>query len=124
MFMINSTTSYSDITKDPRFLAFSVLATENNGQKVTDENRYSISFDEFCEKLAKEEIVDPKNVENTYNTLAKSNWDWRIAEGWKSNPLVGSQILDIIKKSYELGLVTKDNMLLRNKAINTYKTSI
>lgn len=35
-----------------------------------------------------------------------------------------SQVLDIIKKAYNLGMVNKDNMLLRNEAINAYKNSI
>lgn len=30
----------------------------------------------------------------------------------------------LIKKAYNLGMVNKDNMLLRNEAINAYKNSI
>ncbi|RPK21038.1 hypothetical protein EH2_00331 [Bacillus subtilis] len=35
-----------------------------------------------------------------------------------------SQVLDVIKKAYNLGMVNKDNMLLRNEAINAYRNSI
>ncbi|MCO4850695.1 hypothetical protein KK499_07175 [Bacillus vallismortis] len=52
-------------------------------------------------------------------------------EDWKSrfNPggnlsVLDSQVLDIIKKAYNLGMVNKDNMLLRNEAINAYRNSI
>ncbi len=34
------------------------------------------------------------------------------------------KVLDIIKKAYNLGMVNKDNMLLRNEAISAYKNSI
>ncbi|KHD84211.1 hypothetical protein [Heyndrickxia ginsengihumi] len=126
--MISSVSSSSyDKTKDPRFLAFSRLATEGSAEaNVTDKNRYSMSFTEFCHDLEKGEIVDSQNAQNnTYNN-SQSQWEFRIKESLvsKTNSQLGSEVLDIIKKAYDLGMVNNDNMLLRSRAIKAYKSSI
>ncbi len=112
-----------DITKDPRFLAFNRLATENYGSgNITDSNKYSIGFEEFCEKIENGEVVDSNNVLNNYN---RSNWDSRVERSFeKTDPALGHKVLEILKKSYTLGMVDKNNMLLRQKAIDAYKHSI
>lgn len=51
------------------------------------------------------------------------DWKSRFTAGGNVSAL-DSQVLDIIKKAYNLGMVNKDNMLLRNEAINAYKNSI
>ncbi|WP_100331275.1 hypothetical protein [Bacillus xiapuensis] len=117
--MSNSISSYRDLTKDPRFLAFSRLATEGYGESiVTDENRLSISFDEFLDKLETGKVVEANNLKNTYSTYA-DNWKFRVNK--TTNSAQAFQILEVIQKAYDLGMVTKDNQLLRNKAINIYK---
>ncbi|EIF13335.1 SPBc2 prophage-derived protein YolB [Bacillus sp. 5B6] len=50
-------------------------------------------------------------------------WKSRITGG-RAVTETDNQVLDIIKQAYNLGMVAKDNMLLRNQAINAYKTSI
>lgn len=50
-------------------------------------------------------------------------WKSRITSG-QAVTETDNQVLDIIKQAYNLGMVTKDNMLLRNQAIHAYKTSI
>ncbi|MBM7541578.1 hypothetical protein [Amphibacillus cookii] len=124
--MISSVSNSYDVTKDPRFLAFNRLATENyGGDKVADEDRYSISFSEFCEKLEKGEIVEPKNTANIANRYVEANWDFRVENTFeKINPELGNKVLEIIRKSYQLGMVNEDNMLLRNKAIYAYTHSV
>ncbi|OBA05985.1 hypothetical protein A9D36_09080 [Bacillus subtilis] len=116
-----STSNY-DVTKDPKFLAFCSLATEGYGQNNTQQS--SIGFNEFCEKLEKNEIVKPENKKSTLD-LNKSldYWKSRFNPGGNLSAL-DSQVLDIIKKAYNLGMVNKDNMLLRNEAINAYRNSI
>lgn len=124
--MISSVSNTYDITKDPRFLAFSRLATENyGGDKVADEDRCSIGFTEFCEKLEKGEIVEPQNTANIENRYVEANWDFRVKNTFeKTNPELGNEILDIIKNSYQLGMVNEDNMFLRKKAIYAYTHSV
>ncbi|MCY8856540.1 hypothetical protein [Bacillus atrophaeus] len=117
-----STTNYN-VIKDPKFLAFCSLATEGYGGNSAHQS--SISFDEFCEKLEKNEVVKPENKKSTLD-LNKSLDDWksRFTAGGSNVSALDSQVLDIIKKAYNLGMVNKDNMLLRNEAINAYKNSI
>jgi len=114
---------YSDVTKDPRFLAFSRLATENyGGNQVSEANRYSMSFQDYCEKLEKGEVVEPKNTLNNYT---KANWESRVERAFeKSDSALGNEVMNIIKKSYRLGLVDENHTLLRYKAIEAYKNSI
>ncbi|MGF7532997.1 hypothetical protein AAGG74_04515 [Bacillus mexicanus] len=116
-----STSNY-DVTKDPKFLSSCRLATEGYGQNNTQQS--SIGFNEFCEKLEKNEIVKPENKKSTLD-LNKSLEDWKLRfTAGGSLSAMDSQVLDIIKKAYNLGMVNKDNMLLRNEAISTYKNSI
>ncbi|MCY8934677.1 hypothetical protein [Bacillus atrophaeus] len=116
-----STSNYN-VIKDPKFLAFCSLATEGYGGNNATPS--SISFDEFCEKLEKNEVVKPENKKSTLD-LNKSLDDCksRFTAGGNVSAL-DSQVLDIIKKAYNLGMVNKDNMLLRNEAVNAYKNSI
>lgn len=51
------------------------------------------------------------------------DWKSRFTAGGNVSAL-DSQVLDIIKKAYNIGMVNKDNMLLRNEAVNAYKNSI
>ncbi|MDZ5669124.1 hypothetical protein [Bacillus stercoris] len=117
-----STSNY-DVTKDPKFLAFCSLATEGYGGNNSAPSR-SIGFSEFCEKLEKNEVVKPENKKSSLD-LNKSldYWKSRFNPGGNLSAL-DSQVLDIIKKAYNLGMVNKNNMLLRNEAINVYKNSI
>lgn len=57
-----STSNYN-VIKDPKFLAFCSLATEGYGGNSAHQS--SISFDEFCEKLEKNEVVKPENKKST-----------------------------------------------------------
>ncbi|MCM3353229.1 hypothetical protein JYG31_09555 [Bacillus halotolerans] len=84
----------------------------------------SIGFSEFCEKLEKNEVVKPENKKRSLD-LNKSldYWKSRFNPGGSLSAM-DSQVLDIIKKAYNLGMVNKDNMLLRNEAVNAYKNSI
>ncbi|MGX4766182.1 hypothetical protein ACWH4V_10445 [Bacillus mojavensis] len=112
----------SDLIYDPKFLAFCSLATEGYGGNNPTPS--SIGFSEFCEKLEKNEVVKPENKKRSLD-LNKSLDYWKS----KFNPggslsAMDSQVLDIIKKAYNLGMVNKDNMLLRNEAVNAYKNSI
>lgn len=113
----------SDLIYDPKFLAFCSLATEGYGGNNSAPSK-SIGFSEFCEKLEKNEVVKPENKKSSLDL--NNSLDY-----WKSrfNPAgnlsaLDSQVLDIIKKAYNLGMVNKDNMLLRNEAVNAYKNSI
>ncbi|KZD95264.1 hypothetical protein [Bacillus subtilis] len=119
--MISS--SNYDVTKDPKFLAFCSLATEGYGGNNSAPSR-SIGFSEFCEKLEKNEVVNPENKKSSLD-LNKSldYWKSRFNPGGNLSAL-DSQVLDIIKKACKLGMVNKNNMLLRNEAINAYKNSI
>ncbi|QHF58163.1 prophage-derived uncharacterized protein [Bacillus subtilis] len=98
------------------------MATEGYGQNNTQQS--SIGFNEFCEKLEKNEIVKPENKKSTLD-LNKSLEDWKMRFTAGGNlSTMDSQVLDVIKKAYNLGMVNKDNMLLRNEAINAYRNSI
>ncbi|MCY9070760.1 hypothetical protein MOE65_09885 [Bacillus inaquosorum] len=108
----------SDLIYDPKFLAFCSLATEGYGGNNPTPS--SIGFSEFCEKLEKNEVVEPENKKSSLD-LNKSLDYWN---GGGSLSAMDSQVLDIIKKAYNLGMVNKDNMLLRNEAISAYKNSI
>ncbi|WIT26853.1 hypothetical protein [Bacillus phage SPbetaL1] len=112
----------SDLIYDPKFLAFCSLATEGYGGDSPTPS--SISFTEFCEKLEKNEVVKPENKKSSLD-LNKSldYWKSRFNPGGNLSAL-DSQVLDIIKKAYNLGMVNKDNMLLRNEAVNAYRNSI
>ncbi|MFH7814490.1 MULTISPECIES: hypothetical protein [Bacillus] len=112
----------SDLIYDPKFLAFCSLATEGYGGD--NPTLSSISFSEFCEKLEKNEVVKPENKKSSLD-LNKSldYWKSRFNPGGNLSAL-DSQVLDIIKKAYNIGMVNKNNMLLRNEAINAYKNSI
>ncbi|MFP3916956.1 hypothetical protein U5N28_04020 [Lysinibacillus telephonicus] len=102
---------------DPMFLAFCNLANEGvDINNVTDDNRYSIHFYEFCSMIEKGEVVSEKNAEFGFENFYASNWDIRTElstydEG-KSDILKSASVLDIIKKCYELGMMTKENRLL------------
>ncbi|MCY7919298.1 hypothetical protein [Bacillus vallismortis] len=112
----------NDLIYDPRFLAFCNLATEGYGGNNPTPS--SISFTEFCEKLEKNEVVKPENKKSPLD-LNKSLEDWKSRFNPGGNlSVLDSQVLDIIKKAYNLGMVNKNNMLLRNEAINAYKNSI
>ncbi len=49
----------SELIYDPKFLAFCSLATEEYGGNNPTPS--SIGFSEFCEKLEKNEVVEPEN---------------------------------------------------------------
>ncbi|BCT28395.1 hypothetical protein M3616_03885 [Bacillus velezensis] len=84
----------------------------------------SISFSEFCDKLEKNEVVKPENQKSSLDqNKSLDYWESRFKPGGNLSAL-DSQVLDIIKKAYNLGMVNKDNMLLRNEPINAYKNSI
>lgn len=112
----------SDLIYDPKFLAFCSLATEGYGGNNPTPS--SIGFSEFCEKLEKNEVVESENKKSSLD-LNKSLDYWKSRlNGGGSLSAMDSQVLDIIKKAYNLGMVNKDNMLLRNEAISAYKNSI
>ncbi|MCY8721696.1 hypothetical protein P8850_09585 [Bacillus inaquosorum] len=112
----------SDLIYDPKFLAFCSLATEGYGGNNPTPS--SIGFSEFCEKLEKNEVVESENKKSSLD-LNKSLDYWKSRlNGGGSLSAMDSQVLDIIKKAYSLGMVNKDNMLLRNEAISAYKNSI
>ncbi|MCR9038285.1 hypothetical protein QRX25_08670 [Bacillus sp. L381] len=111
-----------NITKDPNFLAFCSLATEGAG--ISSNQQCSINFDEFKEALEKGKVVDHKNLKSSSELHHQFDyWKSRITGG-QAVTETDNQVLDIIKQAYNLGMVTKDNMLLRNQAMNAYKTSI
>lgn len=113
----------SDLIYDPKFLAFCSLATEGYGGNNSAPSR-SIGFSEFCEKLEKNEVVKPENKKSSVDlNNSLDYWKSRFNPGGNLSAL-DSQVLDIIKKAYNLGMVNKNNMLLRNEAINAYKNSI
>ncbi|GLI86764.1 hypothetical protein ACSHUI_03540 [Bacillus subtilis] len=109
----------SDLIYNQKFLAFCSLATEGYGGNNSAPSR-SIGFSEFCEKLEKNEVVKPENKKSSPD-LNKSldYWKSRFNPGGNLSAL-DSQVLDIIKKAYNFN---KDNMLLRNEAVNAYKNS-
>ncbi|MEC3755980.1 hypothetical protein P9160_00860 [Bacillus halotolerans] len=112
----------SDLIYDPKFLAFCSLATEGYGGDNPTPS--SISFNEFCYKLEKNEVVKPENQKSSLDqNKSLDYWKSRFNAGGNLSAL-DSQVLDIIKKAYNLGMVNKDNMLLRNEAVNAYKNSI
>ncbi|MCY8856360.1 hypothetical protein [Bacillus atrophaeus] len=92
------------------------MATEGYGENNPTPS--SISFGEFCEKLEKIEVVEPENRKSSTD-LNKSldYWKSRFTAGGNISAL-DSEVLDIIKKAYNLGMANKDNMLLRNEAIS------
>ncbi|WP_332286243.1 hypothetical protein [Bacillus velezensis] len=111
-----------NITKDPKFLAFCSLATEGAGS--SSNQQCSIGFTEFKEALENGKVVDNKNLKSSSELNHQFDyWKSRITGG-RAVTETDNQVLDIIKQAYNLGMVTKDNMLLRNQAINAYKTSI
>ncbi|MGG0158343.1 hypothetical protein ABEY11_13025 [Bacillus velezensis] len=111
-----------NITKDPKFLAFCSLATE--GARISSNQQCSIGFNEFKEALENGKVVDNKNLKSSSELNHQFDyWKSRITGG-RAVTETDNQVLDIIKQAYNLGMVTKDNMLLRNQAINAYKTSI
>ncbi|MBT9250300.1 hypothetical protein [Bacillus halotolerans] len=98
------------------------MATEGYGGNNPTPS--SISFSEFCEKLEQNEVVKPENKKSSLD-LNKSLDYWKSRFNPAGNlSALDTQVLDIIKKAYNLGIVNKDNMLLRNEAISAYKNSI
>lgn len=95
-------------------------------QKAQEVIRISnvIHFDEFKDALENGKVVDNQNLKSTSELNHQFDyWKSRITGG-RAVTETDHQVLDIIKQAYNLGMVTKDNMLLRNQAINAYKTSI
>ncbi|MCC2114979.1 hypothetical protein LJ568_04655 [Bacillus halotolerans] len=83
-----------------------------------------MSFSEFCEKLEKNGVVEPENKKSSLDiNKSLDYWKSRL-NGGGSLSAMDLKVLDIIKKAYNLGMVNKDNMLLRNEAISAYKNSI
>ncbi|MDQ8091391.1 hypothetical protein [Bacillus amyloliquefaciens] len=111
-----------NITKDPKFLEFYSLATEGAG--ISSNQQCSIGFTEFKEALENGKVIDNKNLKSSSELNHQFDyWKSRITGG-RAVTETDNQVLDIIKQAYNLGMVTKDNMLLRNQAMNAYKTSI
>ncbi|QQD83946.1 hypothetical protein JD965_09420 [Bacillus siamensis] len=111
-----------NITKDPKFLAFCSLATEGAG--ISSNQQCSIGFTEFKEALENGKVVENQNLQSSSELHHQFDyWKSRITGG-RAVTETDNQVLDIIKQAYNLGLVTKDNMLLRSQAINAYQTSI
>ncbi|WP_150283515.1 hypothetical protein [Rummeliibacillus sp. TYF-LIM-RU47] len=110
---------------DPMFLSFSIVATESldNCKPGT----VSMNFYDFCSAIESGQVINEQNALNgkiVYSEQKDSleNKIMNIIDQYgQVNRDQNNKVLDIIKKCYDLGMMTKDHGLLLPSELNAIK---
>ena len=102
---------------DPVWITFSILATESNDNSGIP-GVQSMHFYDFCSTIESGQVISEQNVADGKVVYAnrKDNLEYVIMNSLdqygKVNKNQNNQILNIIKKCYDLGMMTKEHGLL------------
>ncbi|WP_141396970.1 hypothetical protein [Ureibacillus xyleni] len=100
----------------PTFIAFGIVATEGFGTDIIPAGSTSIHFYEFCSMLESGEVISNDNVRNGEDNYENAHWKERLKlatfDNGKSDTKKSEDILGIINRCYELGMMTANNSLI------------